>query len=75
MIGFFEAAPADENLLQGPPPFEPFPEVVGISVHLTFARRAYRLAQWFRQRGARVILGGLLLFLVMAIFAALGMQP
>src|SRR5262245_9007645 len=30
----------DENLLQGPPPVEPFPEVVGISVHLTFARRA-----------------------------------
>src|SRR5215510_12201088 len=31
----------DENLLQGPPPFNPFPEVVGISVHLTFARRAF----------------------------------
>src|SRR5436190_22867102 len=23
----------DENLLQGPPPAEPFPEVVGITVH------------------------------------------
>src|SRR5277367_5385735 len=31
----------DENLLQGPPPVDPFPEVVGITVHLTFARRAY----------------------------------
>ena len=27
----------DENLLQGPPPINPVPEVVGISVHLTFA--------------------------------------
>ncbi len=49
----------DENLLQGPPPWEPFPEVVGITVHLTFAERAYTLARWYRQRGAKVILGGL----------------
>src|SRR5439155_17603010 len=49
----------DENLLQGPPPWQPFPQVVGITVHLTFARRAYALAQWYRSRGARVILGGL----------------
>jgi radical SAM superfamily enzyme YgiQ (UPF0313 family) len=49
----------DENLLQGPPPCEPFPEVVGITVHLTFARRAYALADWYRERGARVVLGGL----------------
>ena len=49
----------DENLLQGRPPFSPMPEVVGISVHLTFARRAYELAAWYRARGARVILGGL----------------
>jgi radical SAM superfamily enzyme YgiQ (UPF0313 family) len=49
----------DENLLQGPPPRDPFPEVVGISVHLTFARRAYALARWYRERGARVVLGGL----------------
>ncbi len=49
----------DENLLQGPPPWQPFPQVVGISVHLTFARRAYELAAWYRQRGARVIFGGL----------------
>lgn len=49
----------DENLLQGPPPWRPFPQVVGITVHLTFARRAYELAQWYRQRGAKVVLGGL----------------
>ena len=49
----------DENLLQGPPPATPTPEVVGISVHLTFAARAYALAAWYRARGARVILGGL----------------
>jgi radical SAM superfamily enzyme YgiQ (UPF0313 family) len=49
----------DENLLQGPPPLEPFPEVVGITVHLTFAARAYELARWYRQWGAKVVLGGL----------------
>jgi radical SAM superfamily enzyme YgiQ (UPF0313 family) len=49
----------DENLLQGPPPSEPFPQVVGITVHLTFARRAYELAAWYRARGAVVVLGGL----------------
>src|SRR5262245_61004231 len=49
----------DENLLQGPPPLDPFPEVVGISVHLTFAERAYELARWYRQWGAKVVLGGL----------------
>jgi radical SAM superfamily enzyme YgiQ (UPF0313 family) len=49
----------DENLLQGPPPVEPMPEVVGISVHLTFARRAFELAAWYRARGAKIILGGL----------------
>ena len=48
----------DENLLQGPPPVRPFPQVVGITVHLTFARRAYELAAWYRQRGAKVVLGG-----------------
>ena len=36
----WEARYWDENLLQGPPPWRPFPEVVGITVHLTFARRA-----------------------------------
>jgi len=49
----------DENLPQGPPPTDPFPQVVGISVHLTFAARAYALADWYRQRGAVVVLGGL----------------
>src|SRR5215468_2234886 len=49
----------DENLLHGRPPFRPFPQVVGITVHLTFARRAYELADWYRARGAKVVLGGL----------------
>jgi radical SAM superfamily enzyme YgiQ (UPF0313 family) len=49
----------DENLLQGPPPSDPMPAVVGITVHLTFARRAYELARWYRRRGAVVVLGGL----------------
>ncbi|HET9298417.1 MAG TPA: radical SAM protein [Candidatus Polarisedimenticolaceae bacterium] len=49
----------DENLLQGPPPVDPFPEVVGITVHLTFAARAYALAAWYRRQGATVVLGGL----------------
>ncbi len=49
----------DENLLQGPPPWQPFPQVVGITVHLTFAARAYALARWYRARGARVVFGGL----------------
>ncbi len=49
----------DENLLQGVPPSAPMPQVVGISVHLTFAARAFELADWYRRRGARVVLGGL----------------
>ncbi len=49
----------DENLLQGPPPLEPFPRVVGITVHLTFAERAYELAHYYRERGALVVMGGL----------------
>lgn len=49
----------DENLLDGRPPFSPMPEVVGITVHLTFARRAFELADWYRNRGSKVILGGL----------------
>ncbi|MBX7244361.1 MAG: B12-binding domain-containing radical SAM protein [Candidatus Sumerlaeaceae bacterium] len=55
----WEVAYWDENLLQGPPPLDPFPEVVGISVHLTFARRAYELASWYRARGAVIVMGGL----------------
>jgi radical SAM superfamily enzyme YgiQ (UPF0313 family) len=49
----------DENLLQGPPPSRPVPQVVGITVHLTFARRAYELAGWYRAQGSTVIMGGL----------------
>jgi radical SAM superfamily enzyme YgiQ (UPF0313 family) len=49
----------DENLLHGPPPSDPFPQAVGITVHLTFAKRAFALARWYRERGAKVILGGL----------------
>lgn len=49
----------DENLLQGPPPNSPLPQVVGITVHLTFARRAYQLAGWYRDQGCIVVMGGL----------------
>ena len=49
----------DENLLQGPPPCDPVPQVVGITVHLTFAQRAYELAAWYRAQGSLVVLGGL----------------
>jgi len=49
----------DENLLQGPPPVEPVPHVVGITVHLTFAERAFELARYYRQLGSRVVFGGL----------------
>jgi len=49
----------DENLLDGRPPYAPLPEVVGITVHLTFAKRAFELAQWYRSRGSKVVLGGL----------------
>lgn len=49
----------DENLLDGPPPSNPLPQVVGITVHLTFAARAYELAEWYRRYGAKVVLGGL----------------
>ena len=49
----------DENLLRGGPPFDPLPEVVGITVHLTFAQRAYALARAYRSLGCKVVLGGL----------------
>lgn len=32
---------------------------MGITVHLTFARRAFELARWYRSRGSKVVLGGL----------------
>lgn len=49
----------DENLLHGAPPCRPLPELVGITVHLTFAKRAFALADWFRELGSKVVLGGL----------------
>ena len=49
----------DENILDGRPPFRPMPEVVGITVHLTFSQRAFELARWYRSRGSKVVLGGL----------------
>jgi radical SAM superfamily enzyme YgiQ (UPF0313 family) len=49
----------DENLLDGRPPSRPIPQVVGITVHLTFAARAFELADWYRARGSKVIFGGL----------------
>ncbi len=49
----------DENLLHGHPPFAPMPQVVGVTVHLTFAQRAFELADWYRRHGCTVILGGL----------------
>ncbi|MFN7992255.1 MAG: radical SAM protein [Bryobacteraceae bacterium] len=49
----------DENLLDGRPPFSPMPQVVGITVHLTFAKRAFELSHWYRTRGCKVVLGGL----------------
>lgn len=55
----WEVAYWDENLLQGPPPVEPIPQVVGITVHLTFAERAFELARFYRAHGTVVILGGL----------------
>ncbi|HEX6242306.1 MAG TPA: hypothetical protein VFZ61_15450, partial [Polyangiales bacterium] len=42
----------DENLLQGSPPVEPVPELVGITVHLTFAERAFALARHYRALGS-----------------------
>jgi radical SAM superfamily enzyme YgiQ (UPF0313 family) len=57
--GDWEVRYWDENLLQGAPPSDPIPAVVGITVHLTFADRAYELARWYRRRGAKVVLGGL----------------
>ena len=48
----------DENLLQGTAPTAPLPEIVGITVHLTFAKRAYDLAAFYRSQGCMVILGG-----------------
>ncbi len=57
--GDWEVRYWDENLLQGSVPTKEMPALVGITVHLTFSRRAYALADWFRSQGVTVILGGL----------------
>ena len=49
----------DENLLHGRPPYDRCPKWSGSRVHLTFAQRAFELAEWYRSRGSKVILGGL----------------
>lgn len=49
----------DENLGLSDVPLHPLPEVVGITVHTAFARRAYAIADRFRAHGVRVVLGGL----------------
>jgi len=49
----------DENRMQGPLPGDPLPDVVGITVSLACARRAYAIARWYRARGAKVVMGGL----------------
>jgi radical SAM superfamily enzyme YgiQ (UPF0313 family) len=55
----FTVAIHDENLLRGALPVDPVPAVVGITVHLTFAERAYELAAFYRELGAQIVLGGL----------------
>jgi radical SAM superfamily enzyme YgiQ (UPF0313 family) len=57
--GHWRVAYWDENLLDGPPPRDPMPQLVGITVHLTFAARAFALADWYRGHGSKVVLGGL----------------
>src|SRR5437773_11475332 len=57
--GHWEVRYWDENLLDGRRPFRPMPELVGITVHLTFAWRAFERAHWYRSRGRTVILGAL----------------
>src|ERR1700730_12058291 len=55
----WEVAYWDENLLQGAPPWNPFPQVVGITVHLTFADRAYEFVLMYRSPLSNVLLRGL----------------
>src|SRR5215472_15971538 len=50
--GHWRVAYWDENLRDGRPPFRPMPQVVGITVHLTFAKRACELADRYRARGS-----------------------
>ncbi|MBN1900398.1 radical SAM protein [Candidatus Sumerlaeota bacterium] len=54
----WEARFWDENLLQGAPPVNPLPSVVGITVMITCASRARELSAYYRNLGAKVILGG-----------------
>jgi len=49
----------DENLLQGHLPYKTTPQIVGITVHLTTASRAFEIAKFYRNRGSIVIMGGL----------------
>jgi hypothetical protein len=39
--------------------FETRPDLVGITVLTVTAKRAYEIADTFRERGARVVLGGI----------------
>jgi len=48
----------DENLLQGSPPYDPFPSVVGITVDCGGWARACELSAWYRSHGAKIIFGG-----------------
>jgi radical SAM superfamily enzyme YgiQ (UPF0313 family) len=47
----------DENV--EPIPYTPLPDLVGISLMTPLARRGYRIAQKFRDRGVPVVLGGI----------------
>lgn len=49
----------DEHVMPTDAPGDDVPDLVGIEVYITNARRAYALADAYRARGARVILGGL----------------
>src|SRR5881398_1599825 len=56
-------APQDEAVLEdehvGPIDLDDDPDLVVIQVYITSARRAYRLADHYRRKGAHVALGGL----------------
>ncbi len=52
-----EAVIEDEHV--APLRFDDRPDLVAIQVYITNARRAYRLADHYRARGAHVVLGGL----------------
>jgi radical SAM superfamily enzyme YgiQ (UPF0313 family) len=52
-----EVTIVDESF--GPDPLEPVPDLVGITATTHVALRAYQLADAWRRRGARVVLGGI----------------